>query len=172
MATFLALAPSHSARAFTIMPFIPSLSQTSRKGQHGRVAVVGGSEEYTGAPYYAGVSALKTGADLAYIVCARSAATAIKSYSPELIVHPVFESGNGSSLARSSRDLGAEAEAARSVLARADSIVFGPGLGRDPDTLKVVAELIQWAGARGTPCVIDGDALWLVAQVRAHGHVI
>jgi ATP-dependent NAD(P)H-hydrate dehydratase len=36
------------------------------------------------------MSALKTGADLAHIFCAKSAAIAIKAYSPEIIVHPVF----------------------------------------------------------------------------------
>jgi ATP-dependent NAD(P)H-hydrate dehydratase len=54
------------------------------------VAVIGGSFEFTGAPYYAAISALKVGADLAHIFCAKSAATAVKAYSPEIIVHPVF----------------------------------------------------------------------------------
>ena len=46
---------------------------------------------YTGAPYFAAISALKTGADLAHVFCEREAGQVIKSYSPELIVHPVLD---------------------------------------------------------------------------------
>jgi len=35
--------------------FIPQLTNKMHKGQAGRIAVIGGSEEYTGAPYFAGV---------------------------------------------------------------------------------------------------------------------
>ncbi|KAI2493478.1 ATP-dependent (S)-NAD(P)H-hydrate dehydratase [Fragilaria crotonensis] len=42
------------------------------------------------APYYAGMAALHAGADLAFIFCAQEAALAIKSYSPELMVAPVY----------------------------------------------------------------------------------
>ena len=46
---------------------------------------------YTGAPYFSAISALKSGADLVHVFCEREAATVIKSYSPELIVHPVLD---------------------------------------------------------------------------------
>ena len=46
---------------------------------------------YTGAPYFAAISALKAGADLVHVFCERDAGQVIKSYSPELIVHPVFD---------------------------------------------------------------------------------
>lgn len=39
---------------------VPKLSDPKRhKGQSGRIGVVGGSLEYTGAPYFAAISALK-----------------------------------------------------------------------------------------------------------------
>ena len=71
-----------------VQRLVPPLSFDSRKGQNGRIGVLGGSYEYTGAPYYAAQSALQAGADLAYVFCADGAAPAIKSYSPELIVLP------------------------------------------------------------------------------------
>lgn len=37
------------------------------------------------------VSMLIQGADLSHVFCTREAAIVIKSYSPELIVHPVLE---------------------------------------------------------------------------------
>lgn len=60
----------------------PPLKYDSRKGENGRVGVIGGSFEFTGAPYYAAISSLKVGGDLAHIFCSKSASVAIKSYSP------------------------------------------------------------------------------------------
>jgi ATP-dependent NAD(P)H-hydrate dehydratase len=60
---------------------------TQYKGNCGKVAVVGGSAEYTGAPYYAAVAALRTGSDLAHVFCPLEALIPIKCYSPEIIVH-------------------------------------------------------------------------------------
>ena len=45
----------------------------------------------TGAPYFAAISGLKTGADLVHVFCEQQAGQVIKSYSPELIVHPVLD---------------------------------------------------------------------------------
>ena len=66
------------------------MSETSHKGSSGRVAILGGSARYTGAPYYAAMASLQVGADLAYVFCAQEAAMAIKCYSPELMVAPVY----------------------------------------------------------------------------------
>ena len=71
---------------------MPGLTNKSLKGDNGRIAVIGGSYEFTGAPFYSAISALKTGADLAHIFCSKSSSVSIKSYSPEIIVHPVFVS--------------------------------------------------------------------------------
>ena len=67
------------------------LTKTSHKGSSGRVGVLGGSAQYTGAPYYASMAALKTGSDLAFIFCAEEAALPLKCYSPELMVSPVYQ---------------------------------------------------------------------------------
>ncbi|XP_064359999.1 ATP-dependent (S)-NAD(P)H-hydrate dehydratase isoform X2 [Dromaius novaehollandiae] len=69
---------------------IPPLTGKRHKGQDGRIGIVGGCQEYTGAPYFAAITALKVGADLSHVFCTKDAATVIKSYSPELIVHPVL----------------------------------------------------------------------------------
>ena len=69
---------------------IPKLDPNKHKGQCGRIAVLGGSETYVGAPYYAAYAALISGADLLYLFTATEAASAIKSFSPELMVEPVY----------------------------------------------------------------------------------
>ena len=65
----------------TPSPYLPRASW-----QLGRVGVFGGSKDYTGAPFFASMSALRAGADLAYVFTAEEAAPALKAYSPELMV--------------------------------------------------------------------------------------
>jgi ATP-dependent NAD(P)H-hydrate dehydratase len=43
-----------------VRKLVPPLAQSLHKGQAGKIGVLGGSREYTGAPYYAAFSALKT----------------------------------------------------------------------------------------------------------------
>lgn len=43
---------------------VPKLTADLYKGQCGRIGVFGGCIMYTGAPYFAAISALKAGADL------------------------------------------------------------------------------------------------------------
>ena len=49
---------------------------------------MGGSKAYTGAPYFASMTALAMGADLSTVFCSVEAGVAIKSYSPDLMVRP------------------------------------------------------------------------------------
>ena len=67
---------------------MPPLSHFTRKGESGWVAVLGGSEEYIGGPYFSAISALRTGADLAHIFTpVKEAIVPLKSYTPDLVVH-------------------------------------------------------------------------------------
>ncbi|TYZ57532.1 hypothetical protein PybrP1_005404 [[Pythium] brassicae (nom. inval.)] len=145
---------------------IPALSSDWRKGQHGRVGVVGGSFEYTGAPYYAGISSLKTGADLCHLFCTQEAAIPIKSYSPELIVHPLLRSDD-SLRALSDADrasaLSSAVEHISDVFPRLDALVIGPGLGRDAAVQEIARQLVQRARSAQLPLILDGDALYLVS---------
>ncbi|KAI1885336.1 hypothetical protein AGOR_G00219090 [Albula goreensis] len=115
------------------------------------VGIIGGCQEYTGAPYFAAITALKVGADLSHVFCTKDAATVIKSYSPELIVHPVLDSPNA-------------VDEVDKWLPRLHSIVVGPGLGRDDKLLKNAKDIIEKSKTRDIPIIIDADGLWLVAQ--------
>lgn len=108
----------------------PVLSETKHKGQAGRIGIIGGSLEYTGAPYFAGIAALKCGADLSYIFCMKDAAGPIKSYSPELIVLPFLDDEHGRCLTLSR-------------LVNIHSLVIGPGLGENVDVQSLVVSIIQ-----------------------------
>ncbi|KAH9765238.1 ATP-dependent (s)-nad(p)h-hydrate dehydratase [Citrus sinensis] len=145
----------------------PVLDPSKHKGQAGKIAVIGGCREYTGAPYFAAISALKIGADLSHVFCTKDAAPVIKSYSPELIVHPILEeSYNISGLEdeerrRISSKILAEVD---KWMERFDCLVVGPGLGRDPYLLECVSEIMKHARQSNVPIVIDGDGLFLVTN--------
>ncbi|MFQ5940988.1 MAG: NAD(P)H-hydrate dehydratase [Nitrososphaerales archaeon] len=72
-----------------IAKLIPSRSTRSKKGDNGVVLIVGGSRIYHGAPLLASLAALRSGADLVYVAVPKSISTALRSYSPSLIVLPL-----------------------------------------------------------------------------------
>nr|ACU19675.1 unknown [Glycine max] len=147
-----------------IRAITPALDPTRHKGQAGNIAVIGGCREYTGAPYFSAISALKIGADLSHVFCTTDAAPVIKSYSPELIVHPVLEeSYNVGEEHKSSIASKVLAEVDK-WLERFDCLVVGPGLGRDPFLLDCVSEIMRHARQSNIPIVIDGDGLFLVTN--------
>ena len=127
----------------------PNLNKSKHKGQCGRIGVIGGSQEYTGAPYFAGMTALRFGADLVHIFCAELAGTPIKCYSPELIVHPILS------------DLSV-VEQMEEWLPRLHAVLVGPGLGRDPYIIKMFNQIIPKLAFSDKPLVIDADGLYIV----------
>ncbi|GFP83992.1 ATP-dependent (s)-NAD(P)H-hydrate dehydratase [Phtheirospermum japonicum] len=158
-------APSLEIDAISILRSItPSLDNSRHKGQAGKIAVVGGCREYTGAPYFAAISALKIGADLSHVFCTKDAAAVIKSYSPELIVHPILEESY------SVRDEDKKSVSVKVIeevdkwMERFDCLVIGPGLGRDPFLLDCVSDIMMHAKKSNVPMVIDGDGLFLVTN--------
>lgn len=112
---------------------IPTLSPRRGKGDNGITAVVGGALEYTGAPYYSAISSLKCGSDVAHIFCHKDAAVPIKSYSPELIVHPAFADKKDKS----------ELDKVVKRIGTMDSLVIGCGLGREESTEDIFKYLIE-----------------------------
>lgn len=114
------------------------------KGSNGKVAVIGGCFEYTGAPYYAGVSALKSGSDLAHVFCTRSAGIPIKSYSPELIVHPTLDASDESQIEDFEEYSQKIFQKTTKWFRTMDVFVVGPGLGQDKFLVEhLVPKLIQ-----------------------------
>jgi len=146
---------------------IPKLNNMSRKGSHGKVAILGGSFEYTGAPHYAALSALRTGADLTWIFCSQDSAVPIKSYSPDAIVLPILPSSRDADpSSTSSRDKDRISSAIfdfERLAPRFDSVVIGPGLGRNELTFDALKGILLVCRNMLLPTVIDGDALFFLS---------
>ncbi|PBK72417.1 Ribokinase-like protein [Armillaria solidipes] len=134
---------------------IPPLNGTLHKGQSGRVGVLGGALDYTGAPFFASISALRFGADLSHVICSPTAAGAIKSYSPDLIVHPILSPDSTPDHVKSELS---------SLLSRLHVLVIGPGLGRESYMMEYAKLALNLARSREMFIVLDADALFMVGQ--------
>ncbi|KAI0339579.1 Ribokinase-like protein [Trametopsis cervina] len=138
-----------------IKQIIPPLNGTLHKGQSGRVGVLGGALDYTGAPFFASMSAQRMGADLSHVICSPTAAAAIKSYSPDLIVHPIL---------REDQDPSEVKATLQGLLSRLHVLVIGPGLGREPYMQNYAKMAMGIAKEKAMFLVLDADALLLVGQ--------
>eukprot|EP01088_Endostelium_zonatum_P016053 TRINITY_DN417_c0_g2_i1.p1 TRINITY_DN417_c0_g2~~TRINITY_DN417_c0_g2_i1.p1 ORF type:complete len:343 (-),score=71.74 TRINITY_DN417_c0_g2_i1:299-1219(-) len=137
-----------------ITKFIPVLSSSLHKGSSGKIAIVGGCFEYTGAPYFAAMTGLRVGVDLSHVFCSKHAGNAIKSYSPDLIVHPVLPDEQDPE-----SEIKDAVEKVQKWLPSMTSLVVGPGMGRSKPMLKAVEQILTSAVKDQKPVVIDGDAL-------------
>ena len=119
---------------------------SSHKGNNGRLLVVGGSKEYSGAPAIAGMAAIGAGADLVYVAAPQNAADAIKSTSPDLIV----KSLEGDKLSLNHLD------EILKLSENVDAVLIGPGSGIGDETSKLFNVLVTKIKK---PIVLDADSL-------------
>lgn len=140
---------------------VPPMLEKFHKGQMGRVAVIGGSEDYTGAPYFSAMASAKLGADMSHVICEPRAAQVIKTYSPNLMVHPLMRQ---TSHASATEDATSVAKSIIEMLPRLHVLVIGPGLGRDELMQATCAKVIAAAKEQGIPFVLDADGLGIVAS--------
>ena len=75
-----------------VKKFIPTRKSSSRKGDNGKVLVVGGSYMYHGAPVLSSLAALRTGTDLVYTAVPKNNVQSTRAISPDLIVIPLADS--------------------------------------------------------------------------------
>ena len=129
----------------------PSLEPGARKGDRGRLLVIGGGP-YHGAPILSGLAAARSGCDLVHVAMPKKAASRCEwpnSIIPEELPDADF-------LTMSST---ASIEAFIQSGRRPDSIVIGPGLGRDGRTIEAVKAILEMTTEQGIPIVVDADAV-------------
>jgi ATP-dependent NAD(P)H-hydrate dehydratase len=153
------LLPKHLVQRFkNLIPYNRTNQADLRKGDHGKVLVIGGSPQYSGAPYFAAISTMKAGGDLAYVLCDQSAEASIKSYSPELIVFGYLNAVN---------ELDKIQQVSSLILSRRLSVVIGCGLGRELSSMNVILQKIiapiTTSNAKYS-IVFDADALFFLSS--------
>ncbi|KAM5503357.1 putative ATP-dependent NAD(P)H-hydrate dehydratase [Microsporum canis] len=102
------------------------------------------------------------GCDMSHVICEPSAATVIKTYSPNLMVHPILQSTSSVGNGNASNNISDHVKPILDFLPRLHVLVIGPGLGRDPLTQKITAGVIKEAIKQKVALVMDADALVLV----------
>jgi len=119
---------------------------SSHKGDNGRTLFVGGSIDYVGAVYLAGMAALRSGADNVTIAAPEKVAWAINRLSPDFITVKIkgeyFTAATVNKILKLSKKF--------------DVVVIGNGLGTRKETKKFVSTIIKKIK---TLKVIDADAI-------------
>lgn len=119
-------------QATIVKNFIPPRKSSSRKGENGKILVVGGSYLYHGAPILSSLAALRAGTDLVYTCVPKINVTATRAYCPNLIVVPLVDS----KLTR-----GAVRKLVGIIPRELDSATIGMGLGiQDREALKILVK--------------------------------
>lgn len=126
-----------------LQSMLPLRARNSHKGRNGHVLCIGGDHGGGGAVLLAAEAALRCGAGLVSVAMRGEYVLALLSHRPEIMAHAVASSGDLSAL-----------------LARADVVVIGPGLGSS----KWGRDLFEAAMVCEKPRVVDADALNLLAQ--------
>lgn len=147
-----------------VRQLVPPMLEKFHKGQLGRVAVIGGSEDYTGAPYFSAMASARLGCDMSHVICTPAAGAVIKTYSPNLMVHPLMRQSPSPSSADPKEDPEQIASRIIDMLSRLHVLVVGPGLGRDPLMHETCARVLAAARERKLAVVLDADALALVTK--------
>lgn len=97
-----------------------------------------------------------------HVICEPGAGAVIKTYSPNLMVHPYMRQSKNLAQSESAESVSAEVVG---MLSRLHVVVIGPGLGRDKLMQDTCAKVIEEARKQGIPFVLDADGLYL-AQTR------
>ncbi len=117
-------------QSLIVRRFIPARKASSRKGENGRVLVIGGSYLYHGAPILSSIAALRSGADLVYTCVPKINVVSTRAFSPNLIVLPLVD-------AKLTR--GAVQKLLGNIPKELDSATIGMGLGiQDREAMKIL----------------------------------
>ena len=127
----------------------------ANKGNYGHVLIIGGSVGKSGAPAMASLAALRAGAGLVTAAVPLPVLPLVAAIAPELMTFPLAASLAG---CISAENLAPEVLAA--LTAGMTVLAIGPGLGKDPETVKFTTGLLS---ATKMPAVIDADALNILA---------
>jgi len=131
---------------------VPPVRWTDRKGDSGRVMIIGGGP-YIGAPYYAAAGAKALATDLLYLATPRYCARHLPP-NPDIVPIPIQDEEH---LTEASLD---------PIMERAEKVdvtVIGPGLGRHPETVGLVTSFLE--RYKGT-AIVDADALFALGGVE------
>lgn len=126
----------------------PAIARDTHKFLRGNVAVIGGSQQYCGAPLLSGTAALRAGAGLVTALLPTEAKITGQSFPKALILRQAPFSGHAP-LAE--------------LLGRPAVIAIGPGMTTGGENAAFLRAVLDYAGQIQAKLVLDADALNLLA---------
>ncbi|MBI4611928.1 MAG: NAD(P)H-hydrate dehydratase [Candidatus Rokubacteria bacterium] len=141
-----------------IAPHFPPRPPDAHKGTFGHLLVVAGSVGKTGAAALAGRAGLRSGAGLVTIATPASQQPVIAALGMEVMTEPVAETQSQSASPKAK-------ERILELAQRTEALALGPGVSLDPETQRLVRELVLEVAR---PMVVDADGLTALAGHLDH----
>lgn len=136
--------------------WLPKRQPDSHKYNYGHVLVIAGSHTMPGAAVLASESAMSCGAGLVTLAAPESVFNQLPII-PEIMRLPLPD-----------RDCLAHGsvKALQSAFKQKkfSTVLLGPGLGREPETISTLHTLFQWLLTLNLPVIVDADGLYALAQ--------
>ena len=133
-----------------IKALLPKRKRNSHKGAFGKVAIVGGSLQYTGAPYLSTLAALRSGVGYTALYVPNGIADNYLLKAPEILIGRL---NGGGSIEFNEKNF--------EKLLAYEAIAFGMGAGISEDVYKSVEYLLERYTGR---LILDADALNSLAK--------
>lgn len=137
---------------------IPDRKAYSNKGTYGKILVIAGSHDMSGAAYLSGAAAYRTGAGLVEVLTYEGNTDIIKKLLPEAIVTG-YSGDNYDSVLENS-------------LKKATCVILGPGLSKDVTAHNITSKVLE---SCEVPLIIDADALNIIAEdislLKSYSHI-
>jgi ADP-dependent NAD(P)H-hydrate dehydratase / NAD(P)H-hydrate epimerase len=130
---------------------LPERKAYSNKGSYGKILVIAGSVNMSGAAYFSAKAAYRTGAGLVKILTNEKNRTILQTALPEILLNTYTDG-----------ELNLEdMNTVKEEVKWADTVVIGPGIGRSPQAMRLLELVLEEVKV---PVIIDGDAIWLLGQ--------
>ena len=137
-----------------VRSLIPNRIKESHKGTYGKVALLGGAVEYSGAIRLSALAyaALKSGAGLSTVAVPRFLVPIVSQNILEVMIYPIDSTDNEIVFNKENID---------GLINKFDVLTIGMGLGRSEEASKIVEYIIENFDGK---LVLDADALYIVSK--------
>ncbi len=128
------------------LAILPERPSDSNKGSFGKVLIIGGKKNMSGAAYFAGAAAYRSGAGLVRILTPEANRIILQTLLPQAMIDIIEETDD---------------DKITKLISWADVIVAGPGIGTEMPSTNIIRKFIEWSDK---PLVMDADALNLLSN--------
>jgi NAD(P)H-hydrate epimerase len=128
---------------------LPPRIPDGSKYDHGTALLLCGSRNYPGSAALACRAAMRSGCGMVQLCIPESIHTIIASKLTETVIHPVYETNDGSVAYSAIEQIG-------QMFGKAQAFCIGPGLTHEPQVVQLVRELVKNCS---TPILLDADGL-------------